>query len=140
MEKHTKIRAPAVLPNPVFQKKVGSRPERANRFLVFFLFVLASLTMLWQQGLLSTAFLLGTSAAQQQQASGINSYWTAWHGRGGGWGNPWQWPGPENGTGGYWFEQSRDVLATMQSTYWNGTYWVETNCMQSFLNSLLMLQ
>lgn len=127
MEKHTKIRAPAVLPKPVFEKKVGSRPARSNRFFVFFLFVLASLTMLWQQGLLSSAFLLGTSAAQQQQASSINSYWTAWHGPGGGWGNPWQWPGPENGTGGYWFEQSRDVLATMQNTYWNGTYWVETN-------------
>ncbi|CAK4031738.1 glycoside hydrolase family 76 [Lecanosticta acicola] len=85
--------------------------------------------MLWLQGgLLSAALLFGTSTASQQHSS--SAYWSAWHGPGGGWGNPWQWPGPRNYSdgpaGGYWLDQSRDILATMQSTYWNGTYWPTT--------------
>ena len=30
----------------------------------------------------------------------------------------------QNSDGGYWFNQTVDVLTTMQDTYWNGTYWV----------------
>lgn len=30
----------------------------------------------------------------------------------------------EGKSGGYYFQQSQDILGTMQQDYWNGTYWV----------------
>lgn len=60
------------------------------------------------------AFLLGASTASA-------NYWSGWHGRG----NPWQWPGPNPGAGGFWLEQTQDVIDTLYNTYWNGSYYVE---------------
>lgn len=39
---------------------------------------------------------------------------------------------------GYWFSEFQDVLATMQSTYWNGTYWPTTiQWIGAFLDTVL---
>lgn len=48
-----------------------------------------------------------------------------WPSRPPGGGEPWQWGGPHVGEG-YWFDEFRDVLETMQATYFNGTYWPTT--------------
>lgn len=63
-----------------------------------------------------TAFIVGSSSASAQGSP----YWSGWHGRG----NPWRWPGPYNDDG-YWLDQTEQLLADMQNTYWNGTYWVK---------------
>ncbi|KAF7190755.1 hypothetical protein HII31_07914 [Pseudocercospora fuligena] len=60
--------------------------------------------------------LLGTSTAAAQ-----NPYWTGWHGNG----PAWEWSGP-NTAGGFWFEQTEDAVATLQSTFFNGTYYPGT--------------
>lgn len=49
------------------------------------------------------------------------------------------WPGSGcQNDGGYWFSQFEDVLDTMQSTYWNGSYWPTTiQWIGAFLDTLL---
>lgn len=52
-------------------------------------------------------------------------------------GPPWQSPGPHQ-DGGYWFEQFDDTLSTMQTTFWNGTYWPTTiQWIGAFMDTLL---
>ena len=52
-------------------------------------------------------------------------------------GHPWQWGG-RNQDAGYWFDEFQDTLATMQSTYWNGTYWPTTiQWIGAFFDTLL---
>jgi hypothetical protein len=51
--------------------------------------------------------------------------------------SPWQSPGPHR-NGAYWFNEFQDTLATMQNTFWNGTYWPTTiQWIGAFMNSLL---
>jgi hypothetical protein len=50
---------------------------------------------------------------------------------------PWQYGGPQGGAG-YWLNEFQSVLSTMQSTYWNGTYWPTTiQWIGAFLDTLL---
>ena len=63
-----------------------------------------------------SALLLGTSHAV------ASTFWSGWNSTEG---SPWRYSGSKNGDGGYWFEQTQDVVATLQSTYFNGSYWVE---------------
>lgn len=50
---------------------------------------------------------------------------------------PWHYGGP-NTSPGYWFQEFEDTLATMQNTYWNGTYWPTTiQWIGAFLDTLL---
>ncbi|PPJ53825.1 hypothetical protein CBER1_03280 [Cercospora berteroae] len=37
----------------------------------------------------------------------------------------WRYTGPDNSPE-YWFNETQDALATMQATFWNGTYWPST--------------
>ncbi|KAF2174246.1 glycoside hydrolase family 76 protein [Zasmidium cellare ATCC 36951] len=89
-----------------------SRLWATGEVLFLFVAVLQVIVMLRQYAF--TAVVLGASTA-------TGTYWSGWHGRG----NPWQWPGPYPSAGGWWLEQSQEVLSTLYSTYWNGTYWVE---------------
>lgn len=70
----------------------------------------------------SLAFLLSiTCSVATPTRRGISTI------SGGPWGNGCLW---QNGTceneGGYWFTQMEGVLDTMQSDYWNGSYWPTT--------------
>ena len=52
-------------------------------------------------------------------------------------GRPWRWAGADR-EAGYWFDEFQDVLSTMQSAYWNGTYWPTTiQWVGTFLDTLL---
>ncbi|USW56650.1 Putative glycoside hydrolase, family 76, six-hairpin glycosidase superfamily [Septoria linicola] len=64
---------------------------------------------------------LSLSLIQVSSASVQASFWDGDEGM-----EPqWRYPGPES-TPEYWFNQTQLALATMQNTYWNGTYWPST--------------
>ncbi|EME42096.1 glycoside hydrolase family 76 protein [Dothistroma septosporum NZE10] len=69
----------------------------------------------FKQGTL-LAPLLGTSHAI------ASIFWNAWNILEG---TPWRYSTSKSTDGGYWFEQTQDVVAALQSTYFNGSYWVE---------------
>lgn len=67
------------------------------------------------------AWVAGTVLLETSIAAAQNPYWTGWHGNG----PAWKWSGP-NTVGGFWFEQTEDAVATLQSTFFNGTYYPGT--------------
>lgn len=88
----------------------------AVEFLCFFIALLAVGNMLYQSSLATTAALLSSLypvAAQE------NTFWTGYNGQS----SPWQWGGPDQSRA-YWLNETEVALSTMQTTFWNGTYWV----------------
>ena len=102
---------------------------QARWTVVLTLLLLATLclhTMLPCSGLVFVASLSYTFAATApaNNSDGLASY-------------PWHWDGPHDHNG-YWFSEFQDTLATMQDTYFNGTYWPTTiQWIGAFLATLL---
>ncbi|KAK3672210.1 hypothetical protein LTR78_007963 [Recurvomyces mirabilis] len=111
----------------------AARPRSSRRWiptLLFCILVAGTVNMLMQYSL-PALFVgyLGCSTASPTVTDASNAYPTS---------SPWQWPGPNQGKQGYWFDQLEDTLATMQNTFWNGTYWPTTiQWIGAFMDTLL---
>lgn len=64
--------------------------------------------------------LFGAVVLETSLAAASTTYWNGWHGS-----RPWQWTGP-NTARGFWFEQTQDAIATLQDTFFNGTYYPDS--------------